>query len=172
MGFRLGRIGTAIVAAALLFAASSVSAKPTESQEDSLHSQFESLASRLKAEGQRAIDAAARVTARAVDASKGAIAETQTDLGPRLETFRQTLNEQKAKLAMIGADAAARLEAWKQAATKSWSEMWSEASAESWRDTWTESWAEIQRATTEVLDRFRDWIDKQQNTEEQTQTPV
>ncbi len=73
------------------------------------HSQFESLASRLKAGTERALDAASDAAARAVDASKGAIAETETDLGPRLETFRQMLNDQKAKLAMIGEDAVAPL---------------------------------------------------------------
>ncbi len=102
MGFRLGRFGAAIIAATLLLAASPASAKPAESHDDSLYSQFESLTSRLKADSARALDAAGAATARAIEASKGAIAEIQTDAGPRLETFRQTLNEQKAKLATIG----------------------------------------------------------------------
>lgn len=164
MRFCLSHAAVAIVAATLLLAVPPVSAKPTESQEDSVSSQFESLASRLKAEGERALDAAAGATARAIEASKGAIAETQTELGPRLQTFRQLLNEQKAKLAMIGEDAASRFNAWKQAATKYWAEMWSESL--------TESWTEIRRAAVDALDRFRDWIDGQPDTEEHTETPV
>lgn len=168
MGFHLDRFGAVLLAAALLASASPVPAKPAESQEDSGYSKFESLASRLKAEGRWALNAAGDATARAVEASKDAVAEAETDLAPRLETFRQVLNEQKAKLATLGADAAARFDAWKQAAAKSWSEMWSETLTDSWAD----SWAEIHRAATEALDWFRGWIDEQPTTEEQTETPV
>jgi len=180
LGIHLGRFGAAIFAAVLLLGTAPALAKPAESQEDSFYSQLESLASRLKADGARAIETAGAATARAVEASKGAIAQTQTDLGPRLETFRKALNEQKAKLAIFGEDAAARFNAWKQAATQSWSEMWSDTWAESgsdtstdaWADTWTKSWAEIHRAATEALDRFRHWIAAQPDSEEQTETPV
>ena len=168
MGFRLGYFGAVIIASALLLAATPVSAEPAESQDDSLYSQFESLASRLKADSDRALEAASAATARAVEASKRAIVEIQADAGPRLETFRQTLNEQKAKLGIIGADAATRFDEWKQATTKSWSEMWSDA----WTKSWSQSWVEIQRAAAETLDRFRDWIAKTPDNEEQTETPV
>jgi hypothetical protein len=168
VGFHLGRFCAVLIAAALASSAGIASAKSTESQEDSAYSKFESLASRLKAEGDRALAVAGDVTARAVDAGKDAIAETQDDLSPRLETFRQMLNEQKAKLAMVGEDAAVHFDAWKQAATKSWSEMWSDA----WTASWSQSWAEIQRAATETLDRFRDWIAKTPDSEEHTETPV
>jgi len=172
VGFRLGRFSAAIVATGLLLAATPALAKPAESQDDSLYSQFESLASRLKAGGARAAEMAGAATARAVEASKGAIAEMQTDAGPRLETFRKALNEQKAKLAMIGEDAAQRLDAWKQAATKSWSEMWSETLSESLTESWADSWAELHRAAAEALDWCRGWINEQPATEEQTETPV
>ena len=168
MGFHLGHFSAVLVAVAIASSAGLALAKPTGTPEDSAYSRFESLAFRLKADGERALAAAGDVTARAVDASKDAIAETQDDLGPRLETFRQMLNEQKAKLAMIGEDAAARFDAWKQAATKSWSEMWSDA----WTESWNQSWAEIQRAATETLDRFRDWIAKTPDSEDHTETPV
>jgi hypothetical protein len=168
VGFRLGRFSAVLVAAALALSASPASAEPTESQEDSPYAKVESLASRLKAGTERALDAAGDAAARAVDASKGAIAETQTDLGPRLETFRQLLNEQKAKLAIIGEDAAARFDAWKQAATDSWSELWSYT----WTKSWTQSWTEFQRTATEALDRFRDWIAEKPVSEDDTETPV
>jgi hypothetical protein len=161
--FHLGRFGAVLIAATIASSAGLASAKPTDSH-DSAYSKFESLASRLKADGERMLAAAGDATARAVDASKGAIAGAQDDLAPRLETFRQMLNEQKAKLAMIGEDAAARFDAWKQAATKSWSDAWTES--------WSQSWAEIQRAATETLDRFRDWIAKTPDGEEHTEIPV
>lgn len=168
MGFRLRHFSAVLVAATLVLSAGPASAKPTESQEDSAYSQFESLASRLKAGAERALDAAGDATARAVAAGKGAIAETQDDFGPRLETFRQMLSEQKAKLATVGEDAVARFDAWKQAATDSWSEMWSDT----WTQSWTQSWTEFQRTATETLDRFRDWIAEKTDSEDATETPV
>jgi hypothetical protein len=172
VGFRLGHFSAVLVAATLALSAGSALAKPADSQEDPASSQFESLASRLKAGTERALDAASDAAARAVDASKGAIAETETDLGPRLETFRQMLNDQKAKLAMIGEDAVDRFDAWKQAATDSWSEIWSDTRTKSWTQTFTQSWTEFRRAATEALDRFRDWIADQPKSDDYTETPV
>ena len=45
-----------------------------------------------------------------------------SELALHLETFGKTLNEQKARLAIIGEDAAAHVEAWR-AAEESWSDI-------------------------------------------------
>jgi hypothetical protein len=183
MGIRLRHLSIvriAVLAATMLIAVGPVSANPVESQDNSQQSELERLAARLKAKSERAIAVASQAAARAVEASKDAIAETQTDLGPRLETFRKMLNAQKAKLATLGEDAAARFDAWKQAATKSWSETWNETWnktwnetwTESWGETWTDSWAELHRSAQEAVDWLRDWIEKQSGPDAQTETPV
>lgn len=164
MRFRLSCAGAALLAATLVLAVTPVSAKSSESQENSSYSAFAHLASTLKAESEKALAATAKAAAQAVGQSRAAIAEAEKDFAPRFETFRLMLNEQKARLGIIGQDAAQRLKAWTEAATKAWDEKWS--------DTWAHSWAEIHRSAFETLDRFRDWIAKQSVSDDQTETPV
>ena len=162
MRFRLSRVGVALVV--LLLAAGPAAAQAPDSQDDSLYAQFERLASKLKTESARALAAASGVASRALEQSQSAIAEAETEFGPQLETFRNLLNEQKAKLAKVGEDAAAQFEAWKQASTKTWSETWT--------GSLNDSWAEIQRSAAEAIDKFRAWLDDRPASDEQTETPV
>jgi dihydroxyacetone kinase len=163
MRFRLSSAYAALVAATLMLAATPVSAKTTESQENS-NSAFTAFASQLKAQSEQALAASAKAAANAIAESKAAIAEAEKNLAPRFETFRLTLNEQKARLGIIGQDAASRLKAWTEAAAKAWDEKWS--------DSWAHSWTEFHRSAMETLDRFRDWIAKQSVSDDQTETPV
>jgi hypothetical protein len=164
MRFRLRSARPALVAAAIVLAATPVGAKTTESQENS-YSAFTAFASRLKAQSEQALTLTAKAAAYAIEEGKAAIAESEKTLAPRLETFRLMLNEQKARLGIIGQDAAQRLKAWKEAAAKAWDETWSDT-------TWTRSWTEIHRSAMEMVDRFRDWIAKQSVSDKQTETPV
>jgi hypothetical protein len=151
MRCRLSFIGATLVVAAFLPSITPASANTPESQENSSYSAFTRFASALKAE------------------SEHAVAATEKVLVPRLQTFRLTLNEQKARLGTIGQDAAARLWAWKEGAATAWNETWSD---KTWSGTWTQSWADIHRSAMETLDQFRDWIAKQHVSDEQTETPV
>jgi hypothetical protein len=164
MRFRLHCACAAVLAAAFLLPATPVSANTSESQENSSYSAFTSFASSLKAQSAQAFAATAEAAAQAIEEGKAAIAEAEKNLAPRFETFRFALNEQKARLGIIGQDAAAQLKVWKDAAAKAWDENWS--------DTWAHSWAEIQRSAMETFDRFRDWIAKQSVSDEPTETPV
>jgi len=153
MGFRLRHIRVALAAVTLLLAtAPEVFAKPAEPQENSLQLRLERLASVLKAEGERAIAAAANAANRAWEENKDTVAEVKTGLAARLESFGKLLNEQKARLATLGEDAAARIDAWRQAASS--------------------SWAEIHRSATEALDWFQGWIAKQSVSDEPSETRV
>jgi hypothetical protein len=167
MGFHLSRAASA-TAVAVLLSTGPVFANAAELQENPIHSQLAHFASNLKAGGERALAAAAEATAQAVEDSKRVVTEAETDLAPHFQTLQEMLSEQKVRLATIGKDAAARFDGWKQATTETWIETWSDA----WPDTWLESWAEMQRATIEALDRFRDWIEKQSVSDEQTEIPV
>jgi hypothetical protein len=163
MRFRLRCAKPVLVAATVLLAVTPVSAKTAESQDNS-YSAFAAFASQLKAQSEQALAATAKAAAYAIEEGKAAIAEGEKTLAPRLETFRLTLNQQKARLGIIGQDAAQRLKSWKEAAAKAWDEKWS--------DTWAQSWTEIHRSAMETLDRFRDWIAKQSVSDEHTETPV
>lgn len=163
MRFRLGCVGAALVAGAIVLAVTPVSAKAAESRENS-SSAFADFTSRLKVESQWVLAATAKAAVGAIEQSKSAIADAEKDLAPSFESFRLALNEQKARLDIIGQHAAQRLKAWQEAAAKAWDENWS--------GTWARSWTEIQRSAMETLDRFRDWIAKQSVSDEQTETPV
>jgi len=163
MRFRLRCARPALVAALIVLGVTPVGAKTTESQENS-YSTFTAFASRLKAQSEQALTVTAKAAAYAIEEGKAAIAESEKTLAPRLETFRLMLNQQKARLGIIGQDATQRLKAWKEAAAKAWDETWS--------DPWTRSWTEIHRSAMEMVDRFRDWIAKQSVSDEQTETPV
>jgi len=169
MRFRLSFIGATLVVAAFLPSITPVSANTPEWQENSSYSAFTRFASALAAKSEQGLAATAKAAAQAAEESKAALAEAEKDLAPRLETFRLTLNEQKARWGTICQDAAARLRAWKEDATTAWNETWSD---KTWSGTWTQSWADIHRSAMETLDQFRDWIAKQHVSDEQTETPV
>lgn len=150
MGFRLGRLagrlGLALLTAAALLGATPVSATPQDSQTHSLLEELESLATELEAQSERAIAAAAQAARRTIEENKDTLADAKSDLAVQLDRFRTLLNEQKAKLDMIGEDAAATLDAWTQAAA--------------------ESWAETHRSTLEAIERLRQWLEEQSESDE------
>ena len=167
----LARLSVALVSAALLLAALPASAKPAESQDNSFHTELDHFASTLKAEGRRALTAAANAVAHAVHdgsaALAAALAEAETDAATQLQEFRAALNERKARLGMIGEDAAERLETWKQ----TWKQETIAAWLDSWPDSWTDTMSAMHRSATGALDWFRDWL-KTPSASEPTQIPV
>jgi hypothetical protein len=102
----LAGLSVAVVSAAFLFGALPASAKPADSQGNSFHTDLDHHASTLTAEGKRALTAAADAVTHAVHDGSAALAEAEADAANHLQEFRATLNRRKAKLDMIGADAA------------------------------------------------------------------
>lgn len=164
----LARLSVALVSAALLLAALPVSAKPVESQDNSFHTDLDRFASTLKAEGKRALTAAANAVAHAVNDGSAALAEAETDAAKQLQEFRAALNERKARLGMIGEDAAERLETWKQ----TWKQETIAAWLDSWPDSWTDTMSAMHRSATGALDWFRDWLETPSASDKPTQIPV
>jgi hypothetical protein len=157
MGFLRGHLSIALVTAAFLLAAGPVSANPPETQEKSLRSEVERLASELKADSEEAITAAAEAATSAIEDSKEAFAEAEKTWSPRLQAFQQMLSDQKAALAIMGEDTATLFDDWKRAATESWNEIWSES--------WSETWSEMQHSANQVVEWFRAWIEKPPSSE-------
>jgi DNA anti-recombination protein RmuC len=143
MGSRPARWGFALVAAAILLASSPAHATSAESQENSLQEEFESFAQELKAHSARLMAAATQAARQALDDNQDKINEAQDELAAQLDSFRALLNEQKARLGMIGEDAAAAFDDWTRAAI--------------------ESWAEMHRSTLETLDRLERWLEQQES---------
>jgi DNA anti-recombination protein RmuC len=139
MRFCLTGTGVALVTAALLLTAVPASAKSAQSQENSLHQELESFAAALKAHSERAMAAAAEAARGAIEDNKDKIDDVKSD-------FTALLNEQKARLGIIGEDAAAKFDAWTQAAV--------------------ESWAEMHHSALEALDRLQDWLERQSVSDE------
>jgi hypothetical protein len=164
----LARLSVALASAALLLAALPVSAKPVESQDNSFHTDLNRFASTLKAEGQRALTAAANAVAYAVHDGSAALVEAEGDAAKRLQEFRAALNERKARLGMIGEDAAERLETWKQ----TWKQETIAAWLDSWPDSWTDTMSAMHRSATGALDWFRDWFETPSASDKPTQIPV
>ena len=140
MRFCLTGLGVTLVTAILLLSAVPVSAKPAQSQDNSLHQELESFAAALKAHSERAMAAAAQAARGAIDDNKAKIDDIKSDLTAQMETFRALLNEQKARFDMIGEDAAVKFDTWTQAAV--------------------ESWTEMHRSALEALDRLQDWLEQ------------
>ncbi|MEZ5828895.1 MAG: hypothetical protein R3D01_11235 [Hyphomicrobiales bacterium] len=130
------------MAVAVSLSATVAPAKSQEPQEDpvSLHAQLE-----------KALSAAAKAAAEAVEMSKDAIAQAEQDLAPKLRTFQQLLSEQKAQLDKLGEDATARFEAWTHAFTESWAA----------------AWPDIRRSAEAALENFREWLETQSTSDEQ-----
>lgn len=145
-------LGLAALSIAVLLAATPARATLSSAEDVSVYSQLRRLADRLKAEGNKAINAAGQAAGHALEQSQHAITDARSELAPYLQTFGKMLNERKARLAIIGADAAAIFETWRQTTEKSWSD--------------------IKRAANEALKRFRDWINQQFVPDEQVQIPV
>lgn len=161
-------LSVAIVSAALLLAALPVSAKPADSQDNFFYSDLDRFASTLKAEGQLALTATANAVTHTVHDGSAALAEAETDAAKQLQEFRAALNERKARLGMIGADAAERLETWK----KTWQQVTIAAWFDSWPDSWIDTMSAMHRSATGALDWFRDWLKTPSASDKPTQIPV
>ncbi len=151
MEFRPGRIagrfGFALVATVALLGASPAGAASQDSQPNSFREQLESAAAALKAKSERAIAAASEAAQRMVENNKDTIDDAKSDLNTQLQSFRALLNEQKAKLGMIGEDAAAKFDVWTQQAAQ--------------------TWAEMHRSTLEALDWLQDWLEQHSGTRDE-----
>lgn len=163
MRFWLACSGVAVVCAALVFSAPA-SAKPAEFKDNSIATELERFAATLKAQSARALDAAADT----VQDGKGIVADAKTRAATQFEKFRDALNEQKATLAIIGEDAATRLNAWKQETVVPWLDSWPGAFT-AWAETLSE---DMHRSATEALTWFRGWLNEQFAPEEPTEIPV
>lgn len=146
--------------AALSLGTLPASATPAESQDNYLSTDINRLASALKAQSERAADAATR----AVDDGQSALVGAKTRMADRLENFRDALNERKATLGMIGEDVVARFDAWKQETLVPW--------LDQWPDAWTETMSDMHRSASEAVSTFRDWLNKHFAPEEPAEIPV
>lgn len=121
------------------------------------------MASDLREEGERAMDAAAEAASSAVEDSQEALAKAEETWSPRLQAFQKTLSDQKAALSIMGEDAATTFDTWTEAATESWNELWAEP--------WSDAWGEMQHSANQVVEWFRAWFEKPPVTEE-TEIPT
>ena len=166
----LARLSATFLCAAWLFGALPASAKPAESQDNSLSTELGRLASTLTTQAERAIEAGGDAAARALHDGQGVFAEAQSDIAKSFEKFSHALNEQKADLGMlneqkadlgmIAEDAVARLKAWQQ------------ETIAAWPDTWGETMSEMHHSAIEALNRLHDWLKKQTASEEPAQISI
>ena len=141
-------LGIALFATALFFGTAPATASPDETppETQALHEELERFADTLKAHSDRAIRAAAQAAHRAVEENRDTIADLESQWTEQLETFRGVLNDQKANLDIMSEDAAAKLDAWTQAAKEQWDEM--------------------HQSALEALDLLQEWLDRQSASEE------
>ena len=156
----LAHLSATFLSAAWLFGALPASAKPAESQDNSLSTELGRLASTLTTHSERAVEAAGDAAARALHDGQGIFAEAQSDIAKSFEKFSHALNEQKADLGMIAEDAVARLKAWQQ------------DTIAAWPDTWGETMSEMHHSAIEALNRLHDWLKKQTASEEPAQISI
>lgn len=156
-----------VVSTALIFPTLPASAKPSDSH-NNLRAGLERFAATLKAKSADALNATSGVTARVFQDGKGASSAAEADLTQRLQEFRETLNERKATLGMIGEDAAARLKTWKHRTQAAWSDLW----PKTWSELWTETMSAVHRSATAALDRLRDWIGRPSAPGQETDIPI
>jgi hypothetical protein len=114
----LAGLSVALVSEPFWFGTLPASAKPTEFQDNSFHTDRDGDASMLEAEGTRALTAAIGAAAHAVHDGSAALpfcsatlpccsvtlAEAETDGTKHVQEFRPALNERKAGPGMIGAE--------------------------------------------------------------------
>ena len=165
----LARLSATFLCAAWLLGALPASAKPAESQDNSLSTELGRLASTLTTHSERAVEAAGDAAARALHDGQGVFAEAQSDIAKSFEKFSHALNEQKAELGMIAEDATARLKKWQQETIGAWLDTWPD---NTWSNTWAETMSEIHSSATEALNRLHEWLKKQTASEEPAQISI
>lgn len=147
MRFHLNGLSVALVAVTLVLGAAPASANALENQNNSLRSGLDQLATTLKSESERVLDATSQAAEHVIADGRDAL----VDATMWSQDFRATLNEQKAQLGIIGEDVAGRLNASMQEAKASW--------LATWHGSWTEMKSELRASATEALDGFRAWFE-------------
>lgn len=118
MRMRSVRLCVAIVFAALFLGALPVSAKPAEQQDYSLSVALDRFFATLTEQSERALENGKSIAALAIHSATAELADITTEASRRIQDFRDSLNEPKAKLDILGKDAAAWLIALTQETTE------------------------------------------------------
>jgi hypothetical protein len=131
-----------------LLAATPVTAKPIEANENSVQVTVDSFVAYLKSETNQALTIAARV---ARD-NKDSLAAAKSYLDNQISAWRDLLSDRKARPGTLGKDASATWQAWRQAAVS--------------------SWATIERSAHEVVDWIATWMRHLSLSHQNPETPV
>jgi cytochrome c556 len=132
----------------MLAAASPAFAEPIDRQENSLQSTVDGFVAYLKSETNEAMTAATR----AARDNKETIEAANARIDATIANLRETLNGQKARLEILGKDATAMSEAWREAAIS--------------------SWAKIERSAHDALDWIEAWMRNQSLSDQSPEIPV
>jgi hypothetical protein len=147
---RLPALRSVLIAAMVglsILAATPVSAKPIEPNENSVQAAVDSFVAYLKAETNEAL----KIAARMARDNEESLAAAKSYFNRQLSALQDLLSDRKATAGTFGKDAATTWEAWLQ-----------EAAA---------SWATIERQAAEVLDWITSWM-RQSSSDENSRTPV
>lgn len=131
-----------------LLAATPVTAKPIEANENSVQVTVDSFVAYLKSETNQALTIAARV---ARD-NKDSLAAAKSYLDNQISAWRDLLSDPKARPGTLGKDASATWQAWRQAAVS--------------------SWATIERSAHDVVDWIATWMRHLSLSHQNPETPV
>jgi len=131
-----------------LLAATPVSAKPIEPNENSVQTTVDTFVAYLKAETNEALTIAAR---RARD-NKESLAAAKSYLDSQISAWRDLLSDRKARPGTLGQDASATWQAWRQAAVS--------------------SWATIEHSAHDAVDWIATWMRQLSSTDRNPETPV
>lgn len=131
-----------------LLAATPVTAKPIEANENSVQVTVDSFVAYLKSETNQALTIAARV---ARD-NKDSLAAAKSYLDNQISAWRDLLSDRKARPGTLGKDASATWQAWRQAAVS--------------------SWATIERSAHDVVDWIATWMRHLSLSHQNPETPV
>jgi cytochrome c556 len=132
----------------MLAPASPAFAEPIDRQENSLQSTVDGFVAYLKSETNEAMTAATR----AARDNKETIEAANARIAATIANLRETLNGQKARLEILGKDATAMSEAWREAAIS--------------------SWAKIERSAHDALDWIEAWMRNQSLSDQSPEIPV
>jgi len=131
-----------------LLAATPVTAKPIEANENFVQVTVDSFVAYLKSETNQALTIAARV----VRDNKDSLAAAKSYLDNQISAWRDLLSDRKARPGTLGKDASATWQAWRQAAVS--------------------SWATIERSAHDVVDWIATWMRHLSLSHQNPETPV
>lgn len=151
MRCHLPALRSALIAAMVglpLLAATPVTAKPIEANENSVQATVASFLAYLKSETNEALTIATRM---APD-NKESLAAAKSYLDSQISAWRDLLSDRKARPGTLGKDASATWQAWRQAAVS--------------------SWATIERSAHDVVDWIATWMRHLSLSHQNPKTPV